>query len=119
MEDLSPRTLLFRRTTHNADGSYRFRERDKAEEEAHLESPDALTYHNHPDNRVGLVHHLHSKEWQTVEEILADLRASEEQDRNDGLSGFPRDWPGNSIPAILRNLAYLIDRDYAEAKEIA
>lgn len=93
--------LLFRRSTHDEDGNYKFAKRDR----------DILGSLEGQDD-FGLVHHLSPDKWMRVGEIIDDLRSYEDQFRGD-LDACT----DMAVPQILRNLAYLVENGYAEAKE--
>jgi hypothetical protein len=89
--------LIFRRSTHDADGNYKFADRPQEPYE----------------KSGGLVHDLDPKLWMTVDEVFESLRGYEDQFRGD-LDACP----DRTIPQILRGLAHLVENGYAEAKEI-
>jgi hypothetical protein len=106
--------ILFRRSTHDENGNYKFHERDqegwrRAREEG-LDWP--------PPEDVGLVHSLSPKKWMTLSEIVAEVREYEATTGQDGLISQNPPESGVLIHDILINLAYLVENGYAEAKEV-
>jgi hypothetical protein len=95
--------LIFRRSTHDADGNYKFAEKEK---EMHLRG-------EFRDLQVGIVHFLHRDKWLSLWEVVDEVRAYEDQFR-----GSIDELPDMSIPEILRELACCVENGYAEAKEV-